>query len=27
MLPKFLKIYPRDLRALMVNAPKEAVHA
>jgi glutamate synthase domain-containing protein 3 len=27
MLPKFLKVYPRDLRALTVAAPKEAVHA
>jgi glutamate synthase domain-containing protein 3 len=27
MLPKFLKVYPRDLRALAVAAPKEAVHA
>ena len=27
MSSKFLKVYPRDLRALMVSAPKEAVHA
>jgi glutamate synthase domain-containing protein 3 len=27
MASKFLKVYPRDLRALMVAAPKEAVHA
>jgi glutamate synthase (NADPH/NADH) large chain len=27
MLPKFLKIFPRDLRALMVPGLKEAMHA
>ena len=27
MLPKFVKIFPRDLRALMSKANKEAVHA
>jgi glutamate synthase domain-containing protein 3 len=27
MLPKFLKVYPRDLRALMAPPAKEAVHA
>jgi glutamate synthase (NADPH/NADH) large chain len=27
MLPKFLKVYPRDLRALTMAAPKEVVHA
>jgi glutamate synthase domain-containing protein 3 len=27
MVPKFLKVFPRDLRALMVAAPKETVHA
>ena len=27
MVPKFLKIYPRDLRALTMSAPKETVHA
>jgi glutamate synthase (NADPH) large chain len=26
MLPKFVKVYPRDLRALMVAAPKEVAH-
>jgi len=27
MLPKFLKVFPRDLRALMVAPQKEAIHA
>jgi len=27
MLPRFLKVFPKDLRALTVAAPKEAVHA
>ena len=27
MLPKFIKIFPRDLRALMESSRKEAVHA
>jgi glutamate synthase domain-containing protein 2/glutamate synthase domain-containing protein 1/glutamate synthase domain-containing protein 3 len=27
MLPRFLKVFPRDLRALMVPLSKEAVHA
>ena len=27
MLPKFIKIFPRDLRALLTPAPKEVVHA
>jgi glutamate synthase domain-containing protein 3 len=27
MFPKFLKVFPRDLRALTAAAPKEAIHA
>jgi glutamate synthase domain-containing protein 3 len=27
MLPKFIKIYPRELRALIIPAAKEAIHA
>jgi glutamate synthase domain-containing protein 3 len=27
MLPRFIKVYPRDLRALLVAPKKEAIHA